>query len=48
MIQFIASTELPFWFKDEDRENAIISWRNRNEAAKKGETLRELQKLKVQ
>ncbi|KAL4228235.1 hypothetical protein ACF0H5_013668 [Mactra antiquata] len=34
--------------KDEEKERAINTWRNKNEAAKKGEILREVQKLKVQ
>ena len=34
--------------QDEEQDRAISSWRNKNEAAKKGEILREVQKLKVQ
>ncbi|XP_052795375.1 coiled-coil domain-containing protein 112-like [Mya arenaria] len=34
--------------RDEDKERAIASWKSKNEAARKGEILREVQKLKVQ
>ncbi|XP_060572302.1 coiled-coil domain-containing protein 112-like [Ruditapes philippinarum] len=34
--------------RDEEKERAITSWRNKTEASKKGELLREIHKLKVQ
>ncbi|KAH3830153.1 hypothetical protein DPMN_103391 [Dreissena polymorpha] len=34
--------------KDDEKAKAIAAWKNKNEAAKKGEILREIQKLKVQ
>ena len=36
------------FFKDAEKERAITTWRNKTEATKKGEILREIQKLKVQ
>lgn len=37
-----------YFLQDEEKEKAVTAWRNKTEASKKGEILREIHKLKVQ